>query len=100
MFRQFWKPESFPKPSAGIIRGILGNWGLLSDAAHYLFGMLKAQIPLLPGRIIVEARERGTGLKKWSAPWWMRIGDLCQKSAKSTRWTRFVWDMDLFPQLS
>jgi len=43
----------------GLIKGALGQWQLLSDAVHYLYGVRKARIPLLRNHIIVEARGHG-----------------------------------------
>jgi len=43
----------------GLIRGALGQWQLLGDAVHYLYGVRKAGIPLWRNHIIVEARGYG-----------------------------------------
>jgi len=39
--------------------GAFGQWALLSDAWHYLWGITKARVPLLRGHVIVEARGNG-----------------------------------------
>jgi NADPH-dependent 2,4-dienoyl-CoA reductase/sulfur reductase-like enzyme len=39
--------------------GAFGQWALLSDAWHYLWGITKARVPLLRGHAIVEARGNG-----------------------------------------
>jgi len=43
----------------GLIRGALGQWRLLGDAVHYLYGVRKAGIPLWRNHIVVEARGHG-----------------------------------------
>jgi NAD(P)H-nitrite reductase large subunit len=43
----------------GLIKGTLGQWQLLGDAAHYLYGVRKAGIPLWRNHLIVEARGHG-----------------------------------------
>jgi NADPH-dependent 2,4-dienoyl-CoA reductase/sulfur reductase-like enzyme len=43
----------------GLIKGALGQWQLLGDAVHYLYGVRKAGIPLLRNHIIVEAHGHG-----------------------------------------
>jgi NADPH-dependent 2,4-dienoyl-CoA reductase/sulfur reductase-like enzyme len=43
----------------GLIRSALGQWQLLSDAVHYLYGIRKARIPLWRDHILVEAHGRG-----------------------------------------
>jgi thioredoxin reductase/bacterioferritin-associated ferredoxin len=43
----------------GLIKGALGQWQLIGDAVHYLYGVRKAGIPLWSRHIIVEARGHG-----------------------------------------
>ncbi len=42
-----------------LIRRALGQWQLIGDAVHYLYGVRKAGIPLWRRHIIVEARGQG-----------------------------------------
>jgi len=43
----------------GLLSGALGQWQLIGDAIHYLYGVRKAGIPLWRNHIIVEARGHG-----------------------------------------
>lgn len=40
----------------GLMKGALGQWQLIGDAAHFLYGVRKAGIPLWRNHLIVEAR--------------------------------------------
>jgi NADPH-dependent 2,4-dienoyl-CoA reductase/sulfur reductase-like enzyme len=43
----------------GFIKSAFGQWQLLRDAVHYLYGVRRAGIPLWRNHIIVEARGNG-----------------------------------------
>jgi thioredoxin reductase/bacterioferritin-associated ferredoxin len=43
----------------GLMRGALGQWQLVGDAVHYLYGVRRAGIPLWRNHMIVEARGHG-----------------------------------------